>query len=1136
MTEEKKEVDDDTPHKAPIKSMNESTNDKGEPCSADDGTTAIAKNGASDDTRNQKSLDDGIINYSTHRNNNNNLQSSSSMTISGEEAVGSTSDIGVPNPLAPKTPSNMQAAANDVAGDSNNKNDSAQETSTANPKPREASQPSHPQSPSSTTAIIPPPSAPSAPAETTSTSNPLNDRHEQILSSINHRRKLLDWVRNSRIETEKIREGYNNERSGDGERRTGGGFVREMLDGQRGGGGEEGLQNSTVIQSSAGETTAPSDEIADYQILISMANKKSTSLKRKSSSVVGDNSATTTATAAARELRRGSTVGKRMSAAVGALNSTGMAGGWISSSSDADVTNGGGATMPQHSGQQHPGKQFQQHPGKSFTNSKQQNHHQHKVEKKKRKSTLKNKGGHTPSVPHTAFPHNRHKGATLGGGGPGSGNINHNKQPLLLDPNRMVPSMAAMNLLDRKEGLLKRLDCLVRKQRIRRLDDDEERLGSDKGNAQTMQPPTTGEEPMGEGPTGDKSMSGEEAKHPEGKSSSLLDAHQKQQQQQRPAGVIPSIPPTTVVDGKREGTTSVTSFPKHRTTQSEIPRPIITQQHQHNQQLLHQPKRPPPPRNKTQWDLVLEEMRWLSADFSEERKWKVAACSSLSEAVRRNHIESKKSKRKKKRRGGSGSSPSRSSPARVRIANNTPGSGSRLMSSSSGGATVSSGATTSIDSPSRILSVRHSQYSLEGDAGPLYADVMSKYDLENVRNVCHLLNVGILDRWDCTDTAETTSAGHNERLRKLREGMMTPVSSSDAVKGDMKGDTPDGTDAMDVDDEGESTTANNGGSGVVAGPTEKLPDGTAKELSHDEITKRIESSMEYVNYLKREGVTSNTNDNDMNEQMGGQVELGKCQLQTINVLERLWDEEERVKAAKKIADERLKALKEAANGKIEDKMAEADGDEEATPMVTLPISSGRLGLTLQFSKSHAGAIITAIDPACTFRDRIDVGYKLMTIDGVVINKKEEVIARRDGGGVRMFGFVVNGGKKEQSPKKKEEEVEEKVEEEEGGDDGNGVEGARCVGNIAGIVGGAMGVGKTTAICALLWKGSRRSRNGGSDGHCRSQLIVCSSASLIRWKHELNKFDGLTVKIYGSDDDSTASSSDVIICDYGSFGN
>ena len=34
------------------------------------------------------------------------------------------------------------------------------------------------------------------------------------------------------------------------------------------------------------------------------------------------------------------------------------------------------------------------------------------------------------------------------------------------------------------------------------------------------------------------------------------------------------------------------------------------------------PKVQEPPRPKTHWDYLLEEMQWLAADFQQERKWK----------------------------------------------------------------------------------------------------------------------------------------------------------------------------------------------------------------------------------------------------------------------------------------------------------------------------------------------------------------------------------------------------------------------------------------------------------------------------------------------------------------------------------
>lgn len=45
-----------------------------------------------------------------------------------------------------------------------------------------------------------------------------------------------------------------------------------------------------------------------------------------------------------------------------------------------------------------------------------------------------------------------------------------------------------------------------------------------------------------------------------------------------------------------------------------------------------------PERRKTQWDYVLEEMRWLATDFVEENKWKRASAKTLSAAIMTNHL------------------------------------------------------------------------------------------------------------------------------------------------------------------------------------------------------------------------------------------------------------------------------------------------------------------------------------------------------------------------------------------------------------------------------------------------------------------------------------------------------------------
>lgn len=48
---------------------------------------------------------------------------------------------------------------------------------------------------------------------------------------------------------------------------------------------------------------------------------------------------------------------------------------------------------------------------------------------------------------------------------------------------------------------------------------------------------------------------------------------------------------------------------------------------------------PEPPRTKTHWDYLLEEMAWLAKDFQDERRWKIAAGRKLSRAVAKHHKE-----------------------------------------------------------------------------------------------------------------------------------------------------------------------------------------------------------------------------------------------------------------------------------------------------------------------------------------------------------------------------------------------------------------------------------------------------------------------------------------------------------------
>ena len=70
--------------------------------------------------------------------------------------------------------------------------------------------------------------------------------------------------------------------------------------------------------------------------------------------------------------------------------------------------------------------------------------------------------------------------------------------------------------------------------------------------------------------------------------------------------------------------------------------------------------------------------------------------------------------------------------------------------------------------------------------------------------------------------------------------------------------------------------------------------------------------------------------------------------------------------------------------------------------IVLPISQGRLGLTLRFDTTSA--TIVAINPACSFKDRLNVGDYLESIDGVKVTKKEDLAVGKDEP-IRMFRFA-----------------------------------------------------------------------------------------------------------------------------------
>eukprot|EP00984_Skeletonema_dohrnii_P020759 scaffold10192_cov121-Skeletonema_dohrnii-CCMP3373.AAC.1 len=71
----------------------------------------------------------------------------------------------------------------------------------------------------------------------------------------------------------------------------------------------------------------------------------------------------------------------------------------------------------------------------------------------------------------------------------------------------------------------------------------------------------------------------------------------------------------------------------------------------------------------------------------------------------------------------------------------------------------------------------------------------------------------------------------------------------------------------------------------------------------------------------------------------------------------------------------------------------------------LTVSPGRLGLTIKVYKNDPqnGAVITEIDPACTFKNQLEIGDRIVTIDGLKVTKIEDLSLNKDR--LRKFGIV-----------------------------------------------------------------------------------------------------------------------------------
>ena len=75
--------------------------------------------------------------------------------------------------------------------------------------------------------------------------------------------------------------------------------------------------------------------------------------------------------------------------------------------------------------------------------------------------------------------------------------------------------------------------------------------------------------------------------------------------------------------------------------------------------------------------------------------------------------------------------------------------------------------------------------------------------------------------------------------------------------------------------------------------------------------------------------------------------------------------------------------------------------KEASMLLT--VSPGTLGLVLKIDKELGGATVNAIDPACTFKDRIEVGDRIVTIDDYEVSDITDFNVNKDK--MRQLGIV-----------------------------------------------------------------------------------------------------------------------------------
>ena len=726
--------------------------------------------------------------------------------------------------------------------------------------------------------------------------NMISERDVQLLEILNHRRKLLTWVRACRIQTQIVlREMSTSSNKGGNEKDE----VEEQQQQRRQRRRRQGLittlESSTTLQDgedlsgTANQIMQPgggegfgieslvNSEMATFQAITNMANRNPNSLKRPRppSSV--------TESSNPRDLRRGPSVGKSFDACTtaSASGSVSMPGGGGRSTTttihaspstvslpnavEAQTSSSSSSTMTTI-GKQFLNKNQPPHEDVPPTTSTLSNHASTSSfaiatsNTEKQKKSRKRKSNSNNNNNNSTFTNHDRLGSTLPfppGGSSSHMTMTNNNAAALMRGNAnnnsassqmlsaLVPSAAAVDLLAVRNGLLARLDSLLlqkpKKQRCG---------GPSDGNDITP-------------PRMDVDQNDDDGVHVNMHDALSVGIDCKPTIDRDGNCSIPSVigkrMPIPVVSqlvsstGEKFGTAPAKYSPLSEAAVTIQPNEL----HSH----LHHHPAPPlrlPIRRKTHWDCVLEEMKWSAADFHEERKWKIAAGQLLSASVR-------KYKPKKKKLSSSSS-----------LVGITP---TKLSQASRSGSIVSSSSrstTMSVNSFSLNTSGFCMASNESSTFDPLYVDA-SIEDTETVRIISRLLSVGILDHWDSISSSSRYCEDMNARQQRFRRLVELESLGNDTVKL--------------VRSKESNGHAQLGETGTRPRDDESLQSsnstGAIRELRYDEISERIESSFKLAVMLKDQVVTTSLSKiSSCGEMMG--VELDQRQLRAVHFVERLW--------------------------------------------------------------------------------------------------------------------------------------------------------------------------------------------------------------------------------------------------------